>query len=84
MDLDVRLPIGLMFSIVGALLTVYGSMTDAAVYERSLGININLRWGIVLLLFGLAMLMLAWRGSRSPRAHAPGESSASGDRRPAH
>ncbi len=83
MDLDVRLPIGLMFTIVGALLTVFGSMTDAAVYERSLGININLRWGIVLLLFGLAMLMLTWRG-RSNRAAAPAQSSPPGDRRSAH
>ncbi len=84
MDLDVRLPIGLMFSIVGALLTVYGSMTDAAVYERSLGVNINLRWGIVLLLFGLAMLTLTWRGRRSHRGPAQAASSAPGDRRSAH
>ena len=64
MGLDIRWPIGLMFSLIGALLTGYGAMTgsDAAMYKRSLDININLCWGLVLLVFGLIMLFLAWRG----------------------
>jgi hypothetical protein len=64
MGLDIRWPIGLMFSLIGALLTGYGAMTgsDTDLYKRSLGININLYWGLVLLLFGLIMLVLAWRG----------------------
>ena len=64
MGLDIRWPIGLMFSLIGALLTGYGAMTDSdtEMYKRSLGINIDLRWGVVLLVFGLLMLFLAWSG----------------------
>jgi protein-S-isoprenylcysteine O-methyltransferase Ste14 len=64
MGLDIRWPIGLMFSLIGALLTGYGAITgsDVDMYKRSLDININLRWGLVLLVFGLLMLILAWRG----------------------
>ncbi len=64
MGLDIRWPIGLMFSLIGALLTGYGAMTssDAELYKRSLDININLCWGLVLLVFGAIMLILAWRG----------------------
>ena len=66
MGLDIRWPIGLMFSLVGAMLVVYGLMTgsDTELYRRSLDININLRWGLVLVVFGGSMLTLAWRASR--------------------
>ena len=64
MRLDLRLPIGLMFTIIGAMLTVYGLVADEAIYARSLGINVNLRWGVVLLGFGVAMLVLSARGKR--------------------
>lgn len=63
MKLDLRLPIGLMFSIIGAMLVLFGMVSDAAIYERSLGINVNLWWGVVLLLFGLTMLWLVRRGA---------------------
>jgi hypothetical protein len=59
MTLDLRLPIGLMFSIFGVMLVIYGLVSDTAIYARSLGINVNLWWGVVLLAFGLAMLGLA-------------------------
>ena len=62
MRLDVRFPIGGMFSILGALLTLYGITSDQAIYARSLGINVNLWWGLVLLAFGLVMLGLAMKG----------------------
>jgi hypothetical protein len=61
MKLDLRLPIGLMFSIIGALLAVFGFASDPAIYQRSLGINVNLWWGLVLLVFGLVMLWLVRR-----------------------
>jgi hypothetical protein len=66
MGLDLRWPIGFMFAVVGALLVIFGLATgsDAELYRRSLDININLRWGLVLLLFGGFMLLLAWRGTR--------------------
>jgi uncharacterized membrane protein HdeD (DUF308 family) len=64
MGLDIRWPIGLMFSIVGLVMTVFGFVTrnDAQMYRRSLDININLIWGIVLLVFGALMLVMAVRG----------------------
>ncbi len=62
MQLDLRLPMGLMFSAFGALLTSFGLVSDEALYQRSLGINVNLWWGLVLLAFGLAMLALARKG----------------------
>ena len=65
MKLDLRLPIGLMFSIFGAILTVYGLAADHAIYERSLGLNVNLWWGLVLLGFGLVMLAVAIRAGRN-------------------
>lgn len=65
MNLDIRYPIGGMFSIFGIVLLVYGFVSSPAIYERSLGINVNLWWGIVLLVFGLVMLWLALRARRS-------------------
>jgi len=62
MGLDIRLPIGLMFTLLGVLIGGYGLMSNPAIYARSLGINVNLIWGIVLLVFGLVMLAL-WRRS---------------------
>lgn len=64
MRLDLRLPIGLMFTIVGTSLTGFGLMSDPAIYARSLGLNVNLWWGLVLIAFGLVMLGLAMRGWR--------------------
>jgi len=59
MGLDLRLPIGLYFTLLGIMLGAYGLSTnaDAAMYQRSLDLNINLSWGGVLLVFGLAMLI---------------------------
>jgi hypothetical protein len=66
MDLDIRLPIGLMFSIFGLLLAGFGLCSDPAIYaEHSLGINVNLDWGLVLLAFGATMLLIAIRARRS-------------------
>jgi hypothetical protein len=70
MTLDLRLPIGLMFSIFGAMLAVWGLLSDAGIYQRSLGINVNLWWGLVLLAFGLVMLGFALRAGRSAGASA--------------
>jgi hypothetical protein len=60
MSLDIRIPIGLLFSIVGVILLVYGRwIADPAIYLRSLGFNVDFWWGAVLLAFGLTMLGLA-------------------------
>lgn len=69
MSLDLRLPIGLMFTAFGVMLFLYGLVADPAIYARSLGINVNLWWGLVLMAFGLAMLGLA-RAARKAAAGA--------------
>ena len=65
MGLDIRLPIGGMFLIFGVLLSVFGAFSDSSIYYRSLGLNINLRWGLVMIAFGLCMLVLGFRAMKS-------------------
>lgn len=65
MQTDIRLPIGGMFSLIGLLLLIYGIFTHASpMYVRSLGVNVNFYWGIVMLVFGAAMLFLSFRSHR--------------------
>jgi hypothetical protein len=65
MSLDLRIPMGLMFTLVGAILAVFGLATNGSpIYQASLGINANLWWGLVLLVFGVAMLLLGRRGQK--------------------
>jgi multisubunit Na+/H+ antiporter MnhG subunit len=73
MNLDIRLPIGGLFTLVGVLLVGYGLVSDPAVYQRSLGHNLNVSWGIVVLAFGLLFLFLGRRGTSSvePAADSP-------------
>ena len=61
MGLDIRFPIGMMFTLIGLLLATSGFLTkaDTAMYQCSLGININLVWGVALFLFGAGMLLAA-------------------------
>ncbi len=76
MGLDIRLPIGGMFAIIGLLLAAYGLLTanDSELYARSLLININLWWGAGMLIFGLLMLYLGRRGGRAQGVHPTAES----------
>lgn len=62
---DLRLPIGALFTIIGVLLVTYGLLGSDAGYERSLGINVNVRWGVVVLVFGVTMLAFARRVKRA-------------------
>jgi hypothetical protein len=70
LGLDIRLPIGGLFALIGLLLTGYGAATagDSARYARSLSVNVNLWWGAVMLLFGLLMLSAAARARREASA----------------
>jgi len=63
MKLDLRYPIGLLFSVFGVILTIYGIVSNKIMYEKSLGMDVNLWWGLVCLAFGLAMLSFAVKGS---------------------
>lgn len=64
MHLDVRIPAGMMFSIIGSILTAFGLSTHnrADIYMRSMGIDANLWWGLVLLIFGMMALSLGRKG----------------------
>jgi uncharacterized membrane protein HdeD (DUF308 family) len=68
MGLDIRWPIGLMFTLIGAIMVVYGIATgsDTEMYKHSLGTNINLIWGVVQVVFGVWMLFMAWNGAKQP------------------
>ena len=63
MGLDIRIPLGLVFLITGGIMAAYGLMTrgDAAMYARSLGINLNLAWGLGMFVFGLIMFVVGRR-----------------------
>ncbi len=63
MNFDVRLPLGLMFTLMGALLSAFGLATrSTAIYSVCFGLNVNLGWGLVILAFGLVMFFRGRRG----------------------
>jgi hypothetical protein len=64
MNLDIRFPIGLLFALFGVVLVIFGLVSDPAIYQRSLGINVNLWWGLVQLVFGAIFLFFAWRAKK--------------------
>jgi predicted MFS family arabinose efflux permease len=65
MNLDLRLPMGLMFLIVGAMMSIFGIFTwGSPIYEKSMGMNINLVWGLIMFVFGTTMFLLGRRGQR--------------------
>lgn len=66
--MDIRTPIGLMFLVKGLMLVVYGSLSKPEIYQRSLGLNVNLSWGGVMLVFGLIMFLVGWRAQSAARA----------------
>jgi hypothetical protein len=72
---DIRLPIGGLFLLLGAILTVYGITTlgDKALYMRSENIVINLWWGLIMLIFGATMLYFGNRARQRPLHSAAGE-----------
>lgn len=79
MGIDIRFPIGLLFLILGLILLVFGVVSDPSLYQRSLGININLWWGLVLALAGALMLFLSRRSLSGKQDRlAPGPETAGG------
>lgn len=72
MGLDLRTPLGLLFSLVGLILTIFGAVTRGSlIYARSAGMNINLIWGLIMLAFGLTMFGLGWRADKHPKEPPP-------------
>jgi hypothetical protein len=63
MGLDIRIPLGLIFLIIGGIMGLFGFMThgDTALYEKSLGVNLNMAWGAVMFIFGAIMFFVGKR-----------------------
>jgi hypothetical protein len=64
MGIDIRIPIGALLAAIGALLVAIGLFGDPALKERSLGLNVNLWWGLVMLVAGVAFLLASRRRRR--------------------
>lgn len=74
MSLDLRIPLGLMFLIVGAMLSLYGLVTRGSdIYQRSAGMDINLLWGVVMFVFGLTMFLFGRYSDKHPKTAAPSD-----------
>ena len=58
MRFDLRLPLGLLFTIFGIILLVLGLTASPDANAKSLGLNMNLYWGLAQIIFGGAMLVL--------------------------
>lgn len=69
--LDIRYPLGALFAALGALLVGYGALTRSTPghYASSLGYDIDLWWGLLMLVFGLSLVGLARRGGRASGVH---------------
>ena len=62
MGLDIRIPLGMIFLIIGGIMALFGGLTRSnAIYNRSLGIDLNLTWGILMFIFGLVMFLVGRR-----------------------
>jgi multisubunit Na+/H+ antiporter MnhG subunit len=62
MGLDIRIPLGLIFLIIGGIMSIYGFFTRAsALYDKSMGVNLNLTWGILMVVFGGIMFFVGKR-----------------------
>jgi hypothetical protein len=62
MGLDIRIPLGLIFLITGGIISLYGFFTrNSGIYEKSMGVNLNLTWGAVMFVFGLIMFIVGRR-----------------------
>jgi hypothetical protein len=78
MGLDIRLPLGLLFTVIGALLAIFGALSDGSIYARSLNINVNLWWGLVMVGFGVVFLWFSLRRPVSTQSSVEPERSVKG------
>ncbi len=62
MGLDIRIPLGLIFLIIGGIMSLYGFFTrHSDVYAKSMDINLNLTWGLLMFVFGAIMFFVGRR-----------------------
>jgi hypothetical protein len=69
---DLRLPLGWLFVILGALVVCAGFRSQVTSEGMSLGLNIDFIWGAVMIGFGLICLWLARLESRKRRNRSSG------------
>jgi hypothetical protein len=87
MQLDLRIPMGLLFTLVGVILAAFGAATNSDpaqfshLYAKSLGINVNLWWGLVLLVFGQVMFQMGRRSQRRLEKTPPAPKASDSPRR---
>lgn len=75
MSADIRLPIGLLFTIIGVIITIFGMVTNGAeMYRHSLGININTYSGFCLTIFGIVMLIMAFNAQKKAKEELQADS----------
>jgi hypothetical protein len=84
MKLDIRLPLGLMFTAIGLLLAVYGALAEESLPQRASGININLWWGLGMLVFGGVTLWVGRRSEPAADAHHASYAVAHAEDEPRH
>ncbi len=68
--IDLRLPIGIFFILVGVILMIFGLVSPTNIPNIDVHINIDLYWGIVLLLFGIPMTFFGLRAERKIKKKA--------------
>jgi len=85
MGLDIRVPLGLVFLIIGGILAAFGLFThgDTALYAKSLGVDLNLTWGGIMFAFGAIMFFVGkrqkWQDDPvNPRPWEKGDAAAKG------
>jgi multisubunit Na+/H+ antiporter MnhG subunit len=62
MGLDIRIPLGLIFLIIGGIMALFGGLSrSSAIYDRSLGVDLNLGWGMAMFIFGMIMFIVGRR-----------------------
>jgi hypothetical protein len=67
--MDIRAPIGGLFTVLGVMLAGYGLVAGSRTSSDVAPVtNVNLWWGIVMLLFGILMLALSRRSVTRARA----------------
>lgn len=66
--IDLRLPLGMLFIVLGVVMASFGFLSrHDAIYDRSLGVDVNLIWGLVEIACGVTVLFVV-RGAREKKS----------------
>lgn len=72
MNLDIRMPLGVLFLIIGILLAGYGISCDPLTHHGQHPVlNIDLWWGLTMAAFGLVNVIIAWVARSSSGSTPP-------------